>query len=126
MPADDRLGSDDDEGTPPTGPEAGEGDPEGGVDGREAEARRLECVGRMLLAEGELDDRLLSPTAEEGGDGAKNDRCVDEKNSDHVAILREDSAERETDSEDEIRILSVVDRTIAEWRKLNDPNEGEY
>jgi hypothetical protein len=51
---------------------------------------------------------------------------VDEKNSDHVAILREDSADRETDSEDETRIPSVVDRTIAERRKLNDSNEDRY
>jgi hypothetical protein len=118
VPSKHGLGLDDDERISPARPDAGESDPEGAVDGCEA-GTRLECVGRELLAEGDLDDCLLSPTAEEGGDGSKKDRHVAEKDSDHVAILREDAAKCETDYESEAGIPSVVDRAIAERRKFN-------
>ena len=77
------------------------------------------CVRGELLAEGQLDDRLLATASEEGADTCKDDRRVDEQDSDHVAILREDTVVYQTDSESQAGISSIVDRRIARLGKVS-------
>ncbi len=83
-------------------------------------------VGRELLAQGQLDEPLFTLTSEEGPRTRKQDRHISDKESDHVAILREDTVERETDSESGTRISSIVNRPVAETEKFNDSGSGGY
>ena len=85
----------------------------------ESRSRTLHGVGRELLARGQFDDRLLTPASEEGPHARKKDRHVSDQDSGHVTILREDTAECETDSEGETRIPSIVDRPAANTGKIN-------
>ncbi len=62
----------------------------------------------------------------EGPHAHKKDRHVSDQDSGHVAILREDTVERETDSEGETRIPSIVDRPVADTGKINHSGSDEY
>jgi hypothetical protein len=117
VPSNYGLGLDDDEAGLPARPAAGEDDPEGPIERGEPGTRRLGCVGRELLAEGELDDRLLALAPEEGGDDSYCEHRVADQNSDHVEILRQVRADIESDSESEAGISSVVERLVAARRK---------
>ena len=110
----------------PPRPDTGEGDPEGAIDGCKSRSRTLHGIGRKLLAEGQLDDRLLTPASEEGPHGREKDRQISDQDSDHVAILREDALECETDSESETRISSIVDRPVVETKRFNDSGSDGY
>jgi hypothetical protein len=79
-----------------------------------------------LLAEGQLDDRLVATTSEEGADTRKDDRCVGKKNADHVSILREAPSEYQTDSEQAAGISLIVDRRIGSSEMFNDFGVGRY
>lgn len=96
------------------------------MDGRKSRSRTLHGVGRELLAQGQLDERLLTPTAEEDPDARQKDRHIPDQDSDQVAILREETVECETDSEGATRISSVVDRPAADTEKLNDSGLDGY
>ena len=71
MPADDRLGLDDDQDGLPTRPQPGERDPEGAIEGREPRPPLLLDVDRELLPERELDERLVLPAPDKGWEAAK-------------------------------------------------------
>ena len=71
------------------------------------------------MAQGQFDDRLVTPASEEGPHARKKDRHISDQDSDHGVILREDTVECETNSEDETRISSIVDRPAAETGKTN-------
>jgi len=71
VPADDRLGLDDDQYFLPARPEPVQRDPEGAVKGCELGPESRLGVGGELLAQGKLDDRLLPATSEEGQDTAE-------------------------------------------------------
>jgi hypothetical protein len=75
MPTNHSARLDDDEGLFPARPEPGQRDPEGAVQRREPGLRSLLGVGRELLAQGKLDDRLRLAPSEEGEDRAKKRRC---------------------------------------------------
>jgi hypothetical protein len=77
------------------------------------------CVRGELLAQGELDDRLLATASEEGADSRKGDRHVHEEDSDHVAILCEDAVDYQSHSESQAGISSPVDRLVAESKKFD-------
>ena len=86
----------------------------------------LHGVGRELLAEGQFNERPIRPTSEEGPPGCKQDRDMSDQDSDHGAILCEDTVGCETDSEGETRISSIVDRPIAETGKFNNSGSDGY
>ena len=65
-----------------------------------------------MLAEGQLDDRLLATATEEGADARKDDQSVCSENADHVSILREARIDYQTDLEQAVGISSIVDRRI--------------
>jgi hypothetical protein len=78
VPADHGLWLNDEESASPSRPEARQGDPEGAIDGREARSWVPIDVDRELLAERELDDRLVALAPEEGEDATQNrdrERC---------------------------------------------------
>jgi hypothetical protein len=62
---------------------------------------------------------LLATASEEGANSRKGDGHVHEQDSDHVAILREDAVEYQTDSDSQAGISLTVDRLVAESKKLN-------
>jgi len=66
VPAHDRLGLDDDQDLPPARPELAQQDPETAVQGRERGSPSGLAEDRELLAEGELDEGLLTLAAEAG------------------------------------------------------------
>jgi hypothetical protein len=45
-------------------------------------------VGGELLAQDQLEDRLIALAAEEGGEDSKNEQRLGEQDLDHVSILR--------------------------------------
>ena len=71
VPADHGLGLDDDQNSLPARPEPVECDPEGAIKGCEPRPGSRLGVGGELLAKGQLDDRLLPATSEEGQNAAK-------------------------------------------------------
>jgi hypothetical protein len=79
-----------------------------------------------LLAEGQLDDRLVATTSEEGADTRKDDRCVGKENADHVSILREAPSECQTDPEQAAGISLIVDRRIGSSEMFNDFGVDRY
>jgi hypothetical protein len=60
---------------------------------------------------------LLATASEEGANSRKGDGH--EQDSDHVATLREDAVEYQTDSDSQAGISLTVDRLVAESKKLN-------
>ncbi len=64
--------------------------------------------------------------SEEGPHARKKDRHTSDQESEHVAILRDETVECETDSEGESRISSMVDRPVAETEKFNDSGLDGY
>jgi hypothetical protein len=84
------------------------------------------CVRGELLAQGQLDDRLLATASEDRADGREDDRHVHEQDSNHAAILREDAVEYQTDSDSQAGISSTVDRRVAESKKFNDSGSDRY
>jgi len=61
MPPDDRLGSDDDEGAAPSGPDSAKPYPEKPVQQAQPWSRALALEGRKLLAQGQvLEDQIIS------------------------------------------------------------------
>jgi len=76
-------------------------------------------VGGELLAQDQLDDRLLALAAEEGGEDSKDEQRVGEQDSGHAGILRKITAECEADSGSEPGISSIVDRAVAERSKFS-------
>ena len=98
MPADDGLGLDDEEGVFPARPEARHCHPQRAVDRGEVRARVLLRIDCQLLAKGQLDEHLVAPTPEEGGERCEYDRDVSEDASDHLAILPEAAVQVESES----------------------------
>jgi len=78
------------------------------------------------LAQDQLDDYLLAPAAEEGGEDSKDKQRVREQDSDHVRILRQISGQYESDSQSQRGISSIVDRLAAERRNVNDSDSDGY
>ncbi len=74
MPADDGFGLDDDEGLSPSRPELRQEDPEAAVCCCDPGLGSFLGVGGELLAQSELNERLLAPASEEGRNAAKGDR----------------------------------------------------
>ena len=81
--------------------------------------RLLVCVRGELLAQGQLDHRLLPTASEEGEDSRIDDRYAHGQVSEHAAILCEDAVEYRTDSDSQAGISSTVDRLVAESKKFN-------
>jgi hypothetical protein len=87
-------------------------DPEGAIKQSQSRLRLLVCVGGELLAQGQLDNRLLATASEEGADARKDDQGVCNENANHVLILREAPVEYQTDSKQAAGISSIVDNGI--------------
>jgi hypothetical protein len=117
---------DDAENALPSRPGLRKGDPEGAIKRSQSRLRLLVCVRGELLAQGQVDDRLLATASEEGADTRKDDRHVHEQNADHVAILSEDAVEYQTDSESQAGVSSTVDRLVAESEKFNYSGSNGY
>ena len=101
MPTDHGVGLHDDQDFSPAWPELEERNPEGTIDRSEPRLQSRLSVGCELLAQSKLDDRLLIPTSEEGGAAAK--KCREEEEGSHRGeILRDLSAETQTDSPTEL------------------------
>ena len=98
MPTDHRVRLDDDEDLFPARPEPQECNPEGTIERREPGLRSRLGVGRELLAQGQLDDRLLIAASEEGESTAKKDRREIEQSLHRGEILRDYSGQTQTDS----------------------------
>jgi hypothetical protein len=84
--------------------------------------RLLASIRGELLAQGQLDDRLLATASEDRAD----DRHVHEQDSNHAAILREDAVEHQNDSDSQAGISSTVDRLVAEPDKFNYSDSDGY
>jgi hypothetical protein len=93
MPTDDRVRLDDDQGIFPTRPEPQECNPEGAIQRRESGLRSRLGVHRELLAQSQLDDRLLVPASEEGEAGAKKCGCEIEESLHRGEIWHDLSAQ---------------------------------
>ena len=76
MPAHDGVGLDDAENVSPSKPSSRKRDPEGAIERSQSRLNLLVCVGGELLAQRQLDDRLLAAASEEGADTDKDDRGV--------------------------------------------------
>src|SRR5882724_1989304 len=107
MPADHGLRPNDEESASPAGPETRKRDPEGAIQGRETGSWvsiRIDCE---LLAQRELDERLVLSTPEEGEDAVENrdrERCC----GPHACrILLEPKARRKAESDPALRLPSV-------------------
>jgi hypothetical protein len=98
MPANDRVGLHDNENFFPTRPEPKERDPEGTIKRRKSGLRSRLRIGCELLAQSKLDDRLLISTSEEGKCAAEKCSRETEQGSHRGWILRDLSAETQTDS----------------------------
>jgi len=120
------LGLHDAQNVLPPWPDAGEADPEGAVDGGQSRSGTLRGISRELLAQGELYERLLTLASEESPHARKKDRHISDQDLKHVAILREDTLERETDSDGQSRVSSPVDRPVSETGKLNRSGPDGY
>ena len=57
--------------------------------------------------------------AEESTHARRQDRHISDQDSDHVATLRENTVECETDSESKTRVSSIVDRPVAEIEEFD-------
>jgi hypothetical protein len=126
VPAHHCLGLNDAEDLLPLRPDSGEDDPKGAIERSRSRLRLLVCVRGELLAQGQLDDRLLATASEEGANSRKGDRHVHGQNADHVAILCEDAVEYQTDSDSQAGISSTVDRLIAGSEKFNYSGSDGY
>jgi hypothetical protein len=98
MPAHNRVRLDDDEDLLPARPEPGQRNPEGAIQRCEPRLRSRLGVRRELLAQGQLDDRLLIAASEEGDCTAKKRRRQIEQSLHRGEILRNFSAQEQTDS----------------------------
>lgn len=78
MPANNSVRLDDDEDSLPSRPEHGEHDPEHAVEWRDPGSYFLLAVCGELLAEGQLDNDLLTLASDEGG-SATNSECQEVK-----------------------------------------------
>jgi hypothetical protein len=110
----------------PSRPDPEEGDPEGAIEWSQSRLRLLAFIRGELLAQGQLDDRLLATASEYGADGREDDRHVHEQDSNHAAILCEDAVEYQTDSDSQAGISSTVDRLVAEPKKFNYSGSDGY
>jgi len=105
VPANHRVWLDDHQGVSPARPEPEQRNPEGAVQRREPGLRSGLSVRCELLAQSKLDDRLLISTSEEGGAAAKKCRNEEEEGSHRGAILRDLTAETQTDSPPKVVVL---------------------
>jgi hypothetical protein len=95
VPADHRLWLNDEEGAPPSRPEPGKGDPEGTIQRRETRSRMSMREDRELLAQRELDDRLVLAAPEQSEDAPKNRDRESHYGPPHSRILRESRPRKE-------------------------------
>jgi hypothetical protein len=135
MPAEDGLGLDHDQDGPPARPPSGEGDPESSVEGRNRWPRVLLVVNRELLAQGELDDRLVLPAPEQGRDAAERSDEKSGQGAHRAWIVTGPTAEGKSASFELVGLLSADElqcraRGAGEtpwdgrWEHRRDPRAG--
>ncbi len=79
-----------------------------------------------MLAERQLDDRLIAAASEEGADARNDDQGVCNENANHVSILREAPAEYQTDSDRQAGLSLAVDQRIVWSEKASEIGAVRY